>query len=228
MRVIAYARVSTNHQSIDIQQDEIEKFCKFRNFDLVRFYSDKASGKNTDRPGFQKMLKDLEHNPLSADALVIYKLDRVGRSLLDLMNIAHFLEDHGIGLISITNSIDTTTKEGRLFFYIMGALAEYERELINERTLLGLRAVQAKGIQLGRRRKPFDVKEAMRLRADGVPVSRICKRFGIGRTTYYKRMQEIENELSHVAAAKVERDYPSFSELFGQKKKQNDEKKDGE
>lgn len=196
MRVIAYARVSTNHQNLDIQQEQIAKFCQFRGYELVKVYTDKASGKNTDRPGFQQMIRDLEHNPLSAEALVIYKLDRVGRSLQDLMNISKYLEEHGIGLISITNNIDTTTKEGRLFFYIMGALAEYERELIMERTKLGLDAARKKGIKFGRHRKTVNIKEARRLIAEGVPKTTICKKFGIGRTTLYKRLKEVEENES--------------------------------
>lgn len=194
MRVIAYARVSTTHQNLDIQQEQITKFCQFRNFELVQLYTDKASGKDTDRPGFQRMIRDLEHNPLGAEALVIFKLDRVGRSLQDLMNISKYLEDHGIGLISITNSIDTTTKEGRLFFYIMGALAEYERELILERTKLGLDAAREKGVQFGRRRKSVNINEAKRLIAEGVPKTEVCRRLKIGRSTLYKRLQESEEK----------------------------------
>ena len=192
MKVYAYARVSTPQQSLEIQIDQIQKYCDFRKLEIMQFYQDHASGKNTDRPGYTQMIEDIQSNPLGIEAIVIYKLDRIGRSLIDLINIANTLKNKNIGLISISNSIDTTTKEGRLFFYIMGSLAEYERELIMERTSLGLAAAKAKGVRLGPPIKSIPKEEIDKLLALGVSKSEIARKFGVHRTTIYNKMKKVK------------------------------------
>ena len=189
MKVYAYARVSTPQQSLEIQIDQIKKYCDYRKLEIMQLYQDHASGKNTDRPGYTRMIEDLQSNPLGIEAIIIYKLDRIGRSLIDLINIANALKNKNIGLISISDSIDTTTKEGRLFFYMMGSLAEYERELIMERTSLGLAAAKAKGKRLGPPIKSVPKEEIDKLIALGVSKSEIARKFGVHRTTIYNKMK---------------------------------------
>lgn len=190
MRVLGYARVSSESQDLGLQKEAIQNFCKYRGLELVRLFEDKASGKNTERPGFRELMAALENNPLQAEAVVIHKLDRIGRSIRDLLYIADFLKSKNIGLISITNNIDTTIKEGRLFFYIMGAIAEYERELIEERVKLGREAAKEKGVKFGRPKKNIPVDEIRRLLAEGVPKSEIARKFKVHRTTIYMRLGE--------------------------------------
>ena len=188
MKVYGYARVSSLSQDLDLQISEIKKYCGYRNLELMNIYTDKLTGKNTDRPGFQDMMNALNTNPLGIDAIVIYRLDRMGRSLLDLINISNTLKDWDIELISIFNNIDTTTKEGRLFFYFMGAMGEYEREQILEKTALGLKYYRENGGKMGRPVKNIHVDDVKAKIAAGVPKTRIAKELEIHVTTLYKKL----------------------------------------
>lgn len=190
MKAYGYARVSTQGQDLDLQLKQIKDYASFRSIELVGIFQDKASGKDINREDFKRMIKTLETNPQGVNAIIITKLDRMGRSLLDLINTTKWLESQQIGLISITNSIDTTTKEGRLFFYIMGALGEYERELIMERTQLGRAEAIKNGKKMGQPVKNIPVDEVKRLLAEGVPKSQIAKRFNVHRTTIYGRLKK--------------------------------------
>lgn len=189
IKAYGYARVSTQGQDLEIQLKQIQDYAKFREIELVGIFQDKASGKDINREDFKRMLKTLEANPQGVNAIIISKLDRMGRSLLDLINTTKWLESQQIGLISITNSIDTTTKEGRLFFYIMGALGEYERELIMERTKIGRDAAIEKGVKMGKPTKIIPVDEVNRLLAEGVSKSAIARKFNVHRTTIYSRLK---------------------------------------
>ena len=190
VKAYIYARVSTHDQNIDTQLNEIKKYCDFRNVEVMGVYQDKLSGKNTDRPGYQKLLGDMIVNPLGVEAVIVYKLDRVGRSIRGLIEFTDFLQKHYIGFISISNNIDTTTKEGRLFFYMMSAIAEYERELILERVTLGREAAIKKGVKMGQPAKNIPVEEVKRLLAEGVSKSAIARKYGVHRCTIYDRIKK--------------------------------------
>lgn len=191
MKVVGYARVSTPKQDVKIQEEQIKKHCEYRGFELKKIYLDVASGKNTERTGFKQMIEDLiGYNPLGIEAVVIYKLDRIGRSLQDLINIVDVFQKHNIGLVTISDNIDTSTKEGRLFFYMMGALAEYERELIMERTSLGRDRAKEEGKKFGRPKKRVPIEDIRQKIALGWKKSAIAKYYGINRTTMYKRLEE--------------------------------------
>ena len=125
---IGYARVSTHEQNLSLQKDALKKSgCN-------KIFSDKISGAKSERPGLQKALNYMR----KGDILVVWRLDRLGRSLKHLLEIITLLEERGIGFSSLQESIDTTTSGGRLIFHIFGALAEFERNLIRERTKAGL------------------------------------------------------------------------------------------
>ncbi|MDD3069504.1 MAG: recombinase family protein [Bacilli bacterium] len=185
LNVIGYVRVSTTNQSTDLQIEQIKAFAKLKDYNLVNIYSDHATGKNTDRPGFVKMMHYLELNPFPVDAVMIYKLDRVGRSMQDLLRIVAWLKDHQIDLISITDNVDTTTSSGRFFFHITGAMAEYERELIVERTSAGLAKAKEDGIVLGRPRKNISIEKIQRDVAAGIPKTKIASNNKISTSTLY-------------------------------------------
>lgn len=189
-KVYGYVRVSTRSQEYDIQIDMIKNFCKVKDYELLRIFEDKASGKDMERPGYQELMKIMEKNPQNAEVLIVTKLDRVGRSIRDLIGFVDWCSAKSIGFVAIGNSIDTTTKEGRLFFYIMGALAEYERELIAERTEAGIKKYVESGGALGRPEKKVNVNEVRRLVAEGVPKARIARLMGISRQTVYERLKE--------------------------------------
>jgi DNA invertase Pin-like site-specific DNA recombinase len=188
--IYGYIRVSTRAQDHAIQKDAIINYAGYRKLNLLRIFEDKASGKNVERNGFQELHKALETNPQNVSAVVVTKLDRLGRSLKDLLNITHWLDQHNIGLIIIESNIDTTTSEGRLFFHFMASIAEYERERILERTEEGRQAAKENGVQFGRRRKDLPMREVEYLIFKGVPISEIARKFKVSRGLVYRRLEE--------------------------------------
>ena len=190
MNVYGYVRVSTRSQNYDEQVDQIKKYCKFKDHNLVFVYEDKASGKDTNRPGFQTMLSALETNTQNIEVVVAVKLDRIGRSLLDLINFSVWLKERKVNLVITQSNIDTTTSEGRMFFHNMGAFAEYERERIAERTSEGRGRFVANGGRLGRKSKIVNVEQAKRMIAEGVPKAEVARRLKIDRSTLYKRLDD--------------------------------------
>lgn len=138
--LIGYARVSTHDQNLDLQKDALEKA------ECERIYVERISGSSSSRPELERILEMIREG----DALVVWRLDRLGRSLKHLIELFSQLEERRIGFRSLTESIDTTTPGGRLIFHIFGALAEFERNLIRERTKAGLAAARARGRRGGR------------------------------------------------------------------------------
>ncbi len=182
MQKVGYARISTQDQNLDLQVDELKKSgCK-------RIFSDKVSGAKTERKGLKKALDYLREG----DVLVVWKLDRLGRSLKHLVEIIASLEEQGVGFCSLSENIDTTTSGGKLIFHIFASLAEFERGLIRERTLAGLKSARARGRIGGRPRKMNEkkVRMARALLEDGsLTVKDVCKQLDIGKTTLYKYLK---------------------------------------
>jgi DNA invertase Pin-like site-specific DNA recombinase len=179
--LIGYARVSSADQSLDLQLDAL------RQCGAERTFTDVASGKRDDRPGLTEALTALN----SGDVLVVWKLDRLGRSLKHLVETVAGLQ-RGVGLKVLTGGIDTTSAAGRLIFGIFAALAEFERELIRERTLAGLAAARSRGRYGGRRRKltPTHLDYAKRLLADPkARVGDVAAIFGVDRATLYRALE---------------------------------------
>lgn len=137
---IGYARVSTKEQSLDLQEDALRKEgCE-------RTYSEQISGTKSDRPKLNEMIGQLR----KGDVIVVWKLDRLGRSLRDLVNLVSKFQDLGVGFKSLHDNIDTTTPTGKLTFHLFAALAEFERDIISSRTKAGLEAARARGRKGGR------------------------------------------------------------------------------
>ncbi|EHK4871936.1 recombinase family protein [Enterobacter hormaechei] len=176
---IGYVRVSTNEQNTALQRDALER----SGCELI--FEDKMSGKTSDRPGLKKLLKTLS----SGDTLVVWKLDRLGRSMRHLVILVEELRQRNVNFRSLTDSIDTSTPMGRFFFHIMGALAEMERELIVERTRAGLAVARVQGRIGGRRPKltPEEWEQAGRLIAAGETRKRVALIFDVGVSTLYKK-----------------------------------------
>lgn len=183
--LIGYARVSTDDQIFDLQEDALKKAgCK-------RIFYDKISGAKSKRPGLEEALNYLRNNE---DVLVVWRLDRLGRSLPHLIEIMNRLEERGIGFQSLQESVDTRTSSGRLIFNIFGALAEFERNLIRERTRAGLAAARARGIKGGRRRALNESKRQRLYKlydetnSDGskkYAIKEICEMMSISKSTLY-------------------------------------------
>ncbi|MFT5469288.1 MAG: DNA invertase Pin-like site-specific DNA recombinase [Verrucomicrobiales bacterium] len=180
-----YARVSTTDQNPDLQFDALEK----AGFD--RLFTDKASGAKADRPAYCQMLEQVR----PGDVILIWKPDRLGRSLRHLLEVVDRLNEQGVGLKSLTDPIDTTTSQGKLIFNIFASLAEFERDLISERTKAGLQAARARG-RIGGRPKGLSAKgrrnataAAAIYRQRGHSIGQICETLQISKATLYKYLR---------------------------------------
>lgn len=182
---IGYARVSTREQNLDLQVIALEKAgCE-------KIYEEVVSGAKSHRPILEAILKQLR----DGDSLVIWKLDRLGRSLKHLVELVHTLMQSNIGLCSLNDPIDTTTSQGRLVFNIFASLAEFERDLIRERTQAGLNAARARGRKGGRPRGIPKESEATAIAAETLyregklSVMQISKKLSISKNTLYKYLR---------------------------------------
>ncbi len=175
---IGYARVSTQDQRLDVQHEALTASGCDKVFD------DTMSGRVTERPGLQRALDILREG----DTLVVWKLDRLGRSVKQLVDLISRFEQQGIHFVSLTDSIDTSTPAGRFFFHVMASLAEMERELIVERTRAGLEMARARGRIGGRRRVMTDgkVEAAMQLLSSGLPPREVASTLGVSVATLYR------------------------------------------
>jgi DNA invertase Pin-like site-specific DNA recombinase len=176
---LGYARVSTDDQTLDLQIDAL------RAHGAETIYQETASGKNAERVELENCLKALR----SGDSLTVWRLDRLGRNLADLVKIVNDLEGRGVGFVSLTEQINTTSPSGKLVFHLFASLAEFERNLIRERTMAGLKAARARGKNGGRPPKLSDKELAMAksLMLDrNNSVSDIAKQFGVSRATLYR------------------------------------------
>ncbi|WP_077490870.1 recombinase family protein [Sinomonas mesophila] len=189
--LVGYVRVSKadGSQTTDLQRDALLG----AGVDREAVYEDRASGKRDDRPELAACLKALRHG----DTLVVWKLDRLGRDLRHLVNIVHDLTERGIGLKVLTGqgaAIDTTTASGKLVFGIFAALAEFERELIRERTIAGLASARARGRTGGRPYKMTPAKLRLAMASMGKPetsVGDLCNELGITRQTLYRHVSPV-------------------------------------
>lgn len=180
--LVGYARVSTDDQNLDLQRDALNHAgCK-------QLFEDQLSGAKAERPGLQKALQYAR----AGDTLIVWRLDRLSRSLKDLIEMVALLEGKGIGLKSLQEAIDTQTSGGKLIFHIFGALAEFERNLIRERTQAGLQAARARGRKGGRPKALNKDKQALAVKLYDEKkhsVDQVCQMMGISKPTLYKYIE---------------------------------------
>jgi len=193
--IIGYARVSTQDQNPQLQLDALASAS------CEQVFHETATGTLRERPELTACLRTLR----KGDALVVWKLDRLARSLKDLVEIVHDLNQRGIGFRSLTESIDTTSSGGRLVFHIFGALAEFEHSLIRERTIAGLAAARARGRKGGR--KPAlssaDVRKAAAMLADpSITKAEVAKHFAVSRVTLNSALSRAGIAESRAVASK--------------------------
>lgn len=175
-----YMRVSTDEQNLDLQwraliDAGVPRRCLFQ---------DQASGGKRDREGLAELLEAIGEG----DVLVVWRLDRLARSLAHLIEIVELLQKRGAGLISLNESIDTTTAGGRLIFHIFGALAEFERSLISDRTKAGMAAARARGAKIGRPVEA-DTAKIRELSASGMTRLEVAERLGVSEMTVYRHLK---------------------------------------
>ncbi len=189
-RVALYARCSTAEQSVRLQLDALRDYVRARGFRITEEYIDEGvSGARTRRPELSRLLEDAHRRRF--DAVLVWKLDRLGRSLSHLIRVADQLGSLGVDLISLNDpGLDTTGPTGRLIFHVMGAVAEFERDLIRERTKAGMKAAQRRGKRIGRPRVGIPLARADQLLAVGRSVAQVARELGVSRTTLHRALSK--------------------------------------
>lgn len=180
---IGYTRVSTVAQTLDQQNEALGAT------GVVRIFSDVMSGARDERPGLTALLEYVR----DGDTVVVWKLDRLGRNMLHILQTVRDLNDRGVSLVSVTDGIDSSTPAGRMMIGVLGSLAEYERELVKERTALKRATSRINGTRFGRPRKVEDAEHittARRMKADGHTGKDIARYLGVSRATLYRYMAE--------------------------------------
>jgi DNA invertase Pin-like site-specific DNA recombinase len=190
---IGYARVSTRDQELALQEDALKRVgCE-------KIFTDVASGAALFREGLTAALEFLREG----DVLVVWRLDRLGRSLRHLLETVHQLETRKIGFKSLSESLDTTNSGGKFFFQVFGALAEFERNLIRDRTQAGLEAARARGRKGGRpkalNQESLAVAKTLHVSGEN-SIAEICRTLGVSRTTFYRSMKLNTTDQSHAAS----------------------------
>ncbi len=201
MRVAIYARVSTPssktkgsgtdpdspRQNPETQLQPMRTFCTSRGWEIAGEYIDRMSGAKDHRPELDRMMQDARRR--SVDVVLVWKLDRFGRSLQHLINAMADLQAVGVAFVSMTDNLDLTTPSGRLMFAVIAAMAEFERELIKERVKAGLTRAKAAGKELGRPRRVFSRPEARKLQAQGLSLRKIGEALGVSHQTVKNALQ---------------------------------------
>ncbi len=188
--IFGYARVSTKKQSLDMQLDELKRFgCE-------EIVTEKESGAKKDRVELQSLLGKLR----KGGTLVVYKLDRLGRTMHQLVNLLQEFNEKGIHFVSIKDGIDTSTTMGRFLFHIFGAMAEMEREVINERVISGVAAAKARGREGGRKKAhtPQQIEGMLKMIEQGESKISVCEMFNVSRATLYRYIRENENNKTNL------------------------------
>lgn len=185
--LIGYARVSTDDQNLSLQNDALEKAgCE-------KIFTDTISGSKAKRPGLDECLNYAR----PGDTVVVWRLDRLGRSLKDLISLVVAMDEKGIGMRSLNEMIDTSSSSGKLIFHIFGALAEFERNLIRERTTAGLEAARARG-RVGGRPKKLNAEKLHLMRTlydeKKYSIKHICDIVGVSKQTLYNHLDKVASE----------------------------------
>ena len=193
-RVALYARVSTlnGHQDTEMQLSELREYATRRGLSIHEEYVDEGvSGSKESRPALNRLMTDAQK--CRFDAILVWKIDRFGRSLKHLVNSLADLSAYGVTFISLRDNLDLSTPSGRLMFQIIGAMAEFERALIQERVRAGLRNAKAKGKRIGRPRQVVESSEVLKLRAEGLSWRAISERLRLGLGTVYRAISSDPN-----------------------------------
>ena len=189
MRLAIYARASTKDQSVNLQIDGLREYARHRQFEIMGEYLDEGiSGARSSRPALDRLLTDARRGRL--DAVAVWRLDRLARSVRHLVNLANDFEALGVDLIALDQGIDTRTSAGRFLFHTLAAVGELERDLIRERTRAGVAAARRRGKRLGRPRAYVKVARARALLIQGLTKSAVARELGVPRTTLVRHLTE--------------------------------------
>ncbi len=186
--LLGYMRVSTQGQDLEVQRRRLDEI------GVIKIFEDVISGSTFERPGLTELLNYAR----PGDILVVVRLDRLGRSLRELLETVEMLKQNGIGFMSLEEKIDTSSAAGELIFQVFGAIAHFERRLISERTKDGIEAARARGKRPGR--PPLDQEKrnaAFTLVKSGVSPTKVAEQLGIGRSTLYRELNKVEEAAQH-------------------------------
>src|SRR5712691_11567328 len=185
MRCAIYARVSTTDQSVDMQTRDLRKLAEGRAFQIEEEYIDAGqSGAKNSRQALDRMLADAKRGKFQV--LLVWRLDRLGRSLAHLIRLLEDFKVWNVELISFSENLDFTSSTGKLFYSLLAAFSEFERAVICERVRSGMRNARARGVKLGRKVVDVDTAEVHRLRATGASFRAISRRLGVSAATIHK------------------------------------------
>src|SRR5271165_268432 len=198
-RVALYARVSTlNGQDPEMQLSELREYASRRGWTIISEYVDQGvSGSKESRPQLNELMADAHRRRF--DAVLVWKIDRFGRSLKHLVNALADLCAYGIAFVSFRDNLDLSTPSGRLMFQIIGAMAEFERSLIQERVKAGLRNARAKGKKFGRPRAQIDAERVAALRRDGLSWSQVCRTLNVSKGSAQRAFYAVQTTLPNRA-----------------------------
>lgn len=185
LKTALYVRVSTHDQNSELQRNELTAYAKNRGLSINLIFEDRMSGTHTQRPQFQAMLAAAHRREF--DILLVWKLDRFGRSLKDVITHLTALQELGISFVSLSDQIDFSTSSGRLMLHLLASFAEFEASLIRERVRAGIANAKRKGTKLGRP-VATDPKLIINLRSDGLSYSAIAKRLGVSKSLVHKTL----------------------------------------
>ncbi len=193
-RIAIYVRCSTLDQSVDLQLDGLREYCQVRGFEIVDEYLDEGvSGAKAKRPALDELLEDAHRRKF--DTVLVWKLDRLGRPLSHLIRVVDQLGSLGVDLVSLGDAgLDTTGASGRLIFHVMGAVAEFERDLIRERVRAGMQAAKKRGRRIGRPRASVPLAKAQALLDQGTSVSAAARELGVSRATLQRLLKRVSPE----------------------------------
>ena len=186
VRAAIYARVSTREQTNALQLDEANRFCRARGWQVVSSIQDHVSGVRDRRPGLDRLLAMVRGRHV--DCVVVWKRDRLFRSLQHLISCCAEFEALGVDFVSVTEQIDTTTPTGKLILRVLGSLAEFERDLLIERTKAGMAAAERRGAKIGRPRRRFDLERAEELLAGGASQRNVARLLSVGLGTLQRAL----------------------------------------
>ena len=203
MKVAIYSRVSTHDQDEQLQVPRLREFCSRLGYEIVHEYSDEASGKNANRPGWKALLSDARRGEF--EAVIVTKLDRVMRSLMQLLDVLQEFEKRRISIITLDQgTIDMGSANSRLQIGIIAMVAEWDREIISERTREALQAKKARGVVLGRVPAKFNVRMAALMRMEGRTWKEIAAKIEVNPSTLKNHKGDIDHEIKLIKEGQEE------------------------
>jgi len=174
-KIVIYGRISTDEQNIESQLQAVRKYCKNQDWIISKEYIDKGiSGSKDSRPSLDELKADCKKGTIQA--VVVFKFDRIARSTSHLLECLNLFQRYGVDFVSVTEGVDTSTSVGKMVYTLLGAIAEFERSLIQSRIRSGVQRAKNAGVHCGRPRIGFDISEAIKLKSEGFSLRRIAKK----------------------------------------------------